>query len=92
MLANSEDTDQTPRSAASELGLHCLHMSQKWDAIILVLLLSSQKIAYSIRNVEIGNLRLFADDTSLYIIVDDTVAAAGCLNSDLQKITRWAAT
>ena len=25
--ANSEDPDQTPRSAASDLGLHCLSMS-----------------------------------------------------------------
>ena len=29
MVANSEDPDQTPRSAASDLGLHCLPMSQK---------------------------------------------------------------
>ena len=43
--------------------------------------------------IDIGsNIRLFADDTSLYIIVDDPVAASGCLNTDLQKITRWAAT
>ena len=28
---NSEDPDQTPHSAASDLGLHCLPMSQKWD-------------------------------------------------------------
>ena len=43
--------------------------------------------------IDIGsNIRLFADDTSLYIIVDDPVAAAGCLNTDLQNITRWAAT
>ena len=31
-IANSEDPDQTPRSAASDLGLHCLPMSQKWNA------------------------------------------------------------
>ena len=30
--ANSVDTDQTPRSAASDLGLHCLPMSHLWDA------------------------------------------------------------
>ena len=42
--------------------------------------------------VDIGShIRLFADDTSLYIIVDDPVTAAGCLNTDLQKITIWAA-
>ena len=34
--------------------------------------------------IDIGsNIRLFADDTSLYIIVEDPVVAANCLNSDL---------
>ena len=43
--------------------------------------------------IDIGsNIRLFADDTSLYIIVEDPVVAANCLNLDLNKITRWAAT
>ena len=32
MLANSEDTDQTPHYVASDLGLHCLPRSQKWEA------------------------------------------------------------
>ena len=27
LFANSEDPDQTPRSAASDLGLHCLSIS-----------------------------------------------------------------
>ena len=35
MLANSKVPDQTPRSAASDLGLHCLPMSQKWDARLI---------------------------------------------------------
>ena len=39
----------------------------------------------------VSSIRLFADDTSLYIIVDDPETAAGCLNTDLQRITRWAA-
>ena len=30
--ANSVDPDQTPRFAASDLGLHCLPMSLLWDA------------------------------------------------------------
>ena len=30
--ANSVDPDQTPHSAASDLGLHCLPMSLLWDA------------------------------------------------------------
>ena len=39
-----------------------------------------------------SNLRLFADDTSLYIIVDNPTTADDCLNMDLNKISRWAAT
>ena len=30
--SNSVDPDQTPRSAASDLGIHCLQMSHLWDA------------------------------------------------------------
>ena len=32
-----------------------------------------------------ANIRLFADDTSLFIIVDNPTTAALCLNSDLEK-------
>ena len=35
LLANSEEPDQTPRSAASDLGLHCLPTSHKWDARLI---------------------------------------------------------
>ena len=38
------------------------------------------------------NIRLFADDTSLFINLDNVPYAAACLNSDLDKITGWAAT
>ena len=38
-----------------------------------------------------SNIQLFADDTSLFNIVDDPVtAAAGCSNTDLDKISNWA--
>ena len=37
-----------------------------------------------------GSIRLFADDTSLYIIVDLPVDAARILNADLQTISQWA--
>ena len=30
--ANNVDPDQTPRSVASDLGLHCLPMSLLWDS------------------------------------------------------------
>ena len=35
-------------------------------------------------------VRLFADDTSLYLIVDEPVEAARCLNSHLELIYQWA--
>ena len=37
-----------------------------------------------------SSIRLFADDTSLYIIVDDPIVAAELLNADLEKIAEWA--
>ena len=43
--------------------------------------------------LDIGsNIRLFADDTSLYIIIDNPITAANCLNIDLERISKWAAT
>ena len=39
-----------------------------------------------------SHIRLFADDTSLFIIVDNPTTAADCLNLDLNKISQWAAT
>ena len=35
-------------------------------------------------------IRLFADDTSLYFVVDNPIDAANVLNSDLNKIHLWA--
>lgn len=37
-------------------------------------------------------IRLFADGTTLFIVVDDLVIAAACINTDLGRITQWAAT
>ena len=34
-ISNSEDPDQKPRSAPSDLDLHYLPMSQKWDARLI---------------------------------------------------------
>ena len=39
-----------------------------------------------------SNIRLFADDTSIYVIIDDPHDAAECLNNDLLKIANWAKT
>ncbi len=36
-----------------------------------------------------SNIRLFADDTSLYFIVDDPITASQTLNDDLEKIHTW---
>ena len=37
-----------------------------------------------------SNIRLFTDDTSLYIVDEDSTLAAERLNSDLEKVARWA--
>lgn len=37
-----------------------------------------------------SNIRLFADDTSLYVIVEDPIHAANLLNHDLKLIHGWA--
>ena len=37
-----------------------------------------------------SNIRLFADDTSLFIMVKNTNMAATLLNLDLNKIMEWA--
>ena len=36
------------------------------------------------------NIRLFADDTSLYLVVEDPTLAAELLNSELGKVARCA--
>ena len=37
-----------------------------------------------------SSIRLFADDTSLYIVVDSPQTAASLLNNDLTTINKWA--
>ena len=37
-----------------------------------------------------ANIRLFAEDTGVYIIVDDPDATAELLNLDINRITKWA--
>ena len=51
LFANSGDPDQTPRSAASDLGLHCLPSTLLWvsrlqwvkEAYVVVLIRSASK-------------------------------------------------
>ena len=39
---------------------------------------------------EVNNVRLFADDTSLYVVVDkDRIDAANSLTSDLDQLDQW---
>ena len=38
-----------------------------------------------------SNIQLFADDTSLFIIVEDPLTAAGSFNTDLDRISQWVA-
>jgi len=43
-----------------------------------------------ITNVIQSEVRLFADDTILYVYVDNPVESAKALNSDLENMTKWA--
>ena len=36
------------------------------------------------------NIKLLADDTSLYLTVDDPITAGDIINSDLSSIEQWA--
>ena len=47
LLANSEDPDQTPRSVESDLGLHCLPMSKKWEAMLIWVKLFRKHVSMS---------------------------------------------
>ena len=51
--ANRIDPNQTPHSAASDLGLHCLQMSLLWDASY-----KWDKTFLSILNIMLENLKL----------------------------------
>ena len=53
---------------------------------ILLFLLYINDIVHDI----VSKIRLFVDDTSLFIIVDDPVTTAGCINTD--KISIWTST
>ena len=37
-----------------------------------------------------SEIRLFADDTILYILADNPIASAAALNNDLKRISKWA--
>ena len=52
----------------------------------LLLLLYINDIVLEIKS----NIRLLADDTSLFIVVENHFEAVDMLNNDLAKITRWA--
>ena len=42
-----------------------------------------------IENEVLNNIKMFADDTSLYCVVEDQTSAAESLNEDLECIYQW---
>ena len=56
LYANSGDPDQTPRSAASDLGLRCLSMSHKKDDRLIWVKKSieSDKVSHYFKNTSIA--------------------------------------
>ena len=60
-LANSGDTDQMPRLAASDLGMHCKPMSHKKDARLIRVNLKERNsifLNYPLPYIIIGCLRI----------------------------------
>ena len=61
--------DQTPRSAASDFGLHCLPMSQKWDArliwvnICLILTVVDVKSGTAVSSRRFGRINTTSTDS-----------------------------
>ena len=39
-----------------------------------------------------SSIKLFADDTTLYLIVEDPIRAANLMDGDLDKVQKWANT
>ena len=72
-------------------------VSSNWSSVeagvpqgsILGPLLFLLYINYIVENIN-SSIRLFADDTTLHIIVDNPLHAANQLNTDLSKIHQWA--
>jgi hypothetical protein len=57
-----------------------------WYGLFLLLEIT---IVYDIVNEINAEIKLFADDTSLYLIVDNPNDTAFLLNQDLNQIQRW---
>ena len=54
-----------------------------WPLLVLIYI-------YDIVSDKTSNVKLFADDTSLSMIVENPIIIADILNDDLQKINSWA--
>jgi hypothetical protein len=54
-----------------------------WDLFYILLFIND------IVDVVSNSMKLFADDTSLYCIVDDQNETAESLNSDLNSLSTW---
>ena len=53
----------------------------------LLFLIFINDLTFVIKHCEI---RMFADDTSLFLVVDNRITAANLINEDLEAVNRWA--
>ena len=78
----------TPSTCSASRQFLRMGLHQSWSAARLytwpsIVLLYINDIVKNIGS----NIRLFADDFSLFIIVDNPTTVALCLNSDLEKLS-----
>ena len=66
LIANSVDPDQTPRSAASDQGLHCLPMYLLWDARHKRVNMVIAKVNIPLPNVKIILVNIYHVNTKYY--------------------------
>ena len=72
LYANSRDPDQTPRSAVSDLGLHCFSMYHKKDTRLKWVYVFQQTSCLVVNQVTVGNFAFLSNCTPAGQALDST--------------------